>query len=141
MYDRKINDRNRRIVGITAMLVVCAIIFILIAYAYGKTAKMMKTHQASRPLLVIQQADGKLIDITDINQPIPDIAGPARAWSPQYGLGVVVPSGKTAYQLQDTAVELSTAGGTYEIYLQPAGWGEVEHDLKKNKGHFMFNLK
>jgi len=129
--------RKRRVLAVVIALVAIVAIVLGARCACATYAKWQK----SLPLLCIEDSYGHVTKIHKSYDQIV-VTGPARVWSDRYGLGIVKEDWEyPQFQLTDTSVELRTQNGRYTIFLQPAGFGEVSHDLKKSKGEITISLR
>ena len=128
---------RRRAVGITVMVAIVATLSVI---GGCKAFAAYHNWHDHLPLLCIKDSYGKVTNFDHEDGIM--VTGPAEVWSPRYGIAVRGSHWQYAqFQLCDTKMELRTQGGEYTVFLQPAGWGEVDHDLGHSIGEFTICLR
>jgi hypothetical protein len=131
------NTRRRRFFAVITVLIIASLVPVVTKKSY----EAYRRWQNERPILYVEDAYKKVIKVHRTNTVL-CVSGPARVWSPKYGLGIWEEKWDyPKFQLDGVAVEFRTKGGFYTVYLQPHGWGEVDRDLRHNVGEITIALE
>lgn len=129
--------RKRRVF----VVIIVTVVAILSFFGIRRAVAVYQDRQSRLPVLCVEDSHGKVIEIYEPWRTL-TVDGPARAWSPRYGIAVWEEKWDyPKFQLADHSVGLRMQGGNYLIFLQPAGYGEVNRDLKKSKGEIIIRTR
>ena len=134
---RRLNARGRWLIAIIVAIVAVPVGI----YGTNRAITLHKNWEAKQPILVVLDSYGKIHNVYKDGKTL-TITGPAKVWSPLNGIGVQEEKWNFAhFQIADEAMQLATQGGSYIVFIQPAGWNSVDHDLKKCLATVQINLR